>query len=86
MSSVPRSLPDRFAPATDTDASALLAHAARTAYAPVRFVGFWLAVALPFCYLPLLYGGLPMAEAQVFGALLAVNLVGLVLGRNYAGE
>jgi hypothetical protein len=87
MSIAPRSLHDRLAPtSTDVDTSTLFATVVRTAYAPVRFVSFWLAVALPFCYLPLLYGGLPMAEAKVFAALLAVNAVCLVLGRNYAGD
>jgi len=67
----------------DLELSPAVAATLRTAYAPVRFVGFWLAVALPFCYLPLLSGGLPMAEVETFATLLALNVAGLVLGRGY---
>jgi len=52
--------------------------------APLRFVGFWAAVALPFLYVPLLFGGLESSEFTVFGALLALNALALVLGHNYA--
>lgn len=52
--------------------------------APLRFVGFWAAVALPFLYLPLLFGGLEASDSTVFGALLAVNALALVIGHNYA--
>ncbi|SEL49172.1 hypothetical protein SAMN04488691_10589 [Haloferax larsenii] len=51
--------------------------------APLRFVGFWTAVALPFLYLPLLHGGLESNELSVFVALVAVNAVALVVGHNY---
>jgi len=54
---------------------------------PVRFVAFWLAVALPFLYLPLLVGGLNGSELTAFGALLAANAVALVVGHGYrAGD
>lgn len=50
----------------------------------VRAVGFWLAVAIPFLYLPLLVGGFAgSGEVQAFLALLGVNLVGLVVGHGY---
>ncbi|MDS0240856.1 MULTISPECIES: hypothetical protein [Haloferax] len=52
--------------------------------APLRFVGFWAAVALPFLYLPLLFGGLEASEFTVFGVLLALNALALVIGHNYA--
>jgi hypothetical protein len=81
MSSARRSLP--VSAPTDVVPSTLLATAVRTARASVRFVAFWLAVALPFCYLPLLAGGLPATEAKAFAALVAVNVFGLVVGRNY---
>ncbi|MDQ2054737.1 hypothetical protein [Halobellus sp. H-GB7] len=51
--------------------------------APVRFVSFWAAVALPFLYLPLLAGGLEGSEPNAFVALLAVNAVALVVGHSY---
>ncbi|MFC6989252.1 hypothetical protein ACFQJD_12010 [Haloplanus sp. GCM10025708] len=51
--------------------------------APLRFVSFWAAVALPFLYLPLLYGGLEGQQVLVFGLLVVVNVVALVLGHDY---
>jgi hypothetical protein len=57
---------------------------ARQLARPVRFVGFWLSVALPLVYLPLLVGGLSTTEAGTFVALFALNLVALVAGHNYA--
>lgn len=56
----------------------------RVAAAPLRFVGFWLAVALPFLYLPLLAGGLQGNEPVTFVALLGLNAVSLVLGHDHA--
>jgi fatty acid desaturase len=52
--------------------------------APLRFVGFWAAIALPFMYMPLLYGGLQASELTVFVALVALNALALVVGHNYA--
>ncbi|EJN59313.1 hypothetical protein [Halogranum rubrum] len=51
--------------------------------APVRFVGFWAAVSMPFLYLPLLAGGLDASEAYVFVGLLLLNLVAFVVGHEY---
>ncbi|ELZ96766.1 hypothetical protein C440_03293 [Haloferax mucosum ATCC BAA-1512] len=66
----------------------------RLVTAPVRFVGFWAAVALPFLYLPLLVGGLSETvtlsanlsgnELTVFVALVTLNVVALVIGHDYA--
>lgn len=50
---------------------------------PLRFVSFWTAVALPFLYLPLLYGGLEGQQAYVFALLVAINVVTLLLGHEY---
>jgi hypothetical protein len=88
MSLAPRDLRNRLAPSTadGVDASTALSTARKTAFAPLQFVGFWVAVTLPFCYLPLLYDGLPSAEARAFVALLAINLAALVVGRGYARE
>ncbi|MFC5972028.1 hypothetical protein ACFPYI_11870 [Halomarina salina] len=53
----------------------------RTTARTVSAMAFWLAVALPFCYLPLLAGGLDSLSTQsTVGALLALNAVCLVLG------
>jgi len=51
--------------------------------APLRFLAFWTAVALPFLYLPLLVGGLDGQQTTVFVALLLMNVVALVLGHEY---
>ena len=51
--------------------------------APLRFVGFWLAVALPFLYLPLLVGGLSGGQTQVFVGLLGLNVLALLVGHSY---
>ncbi|WP_129113201.1 hypothetical protein [Halegenticoccus tardaugens] len=47
---------------------------------PVRAVCFWAAVALPFLYVPLLFGGLKGSEDVVFVGLLAANAVALFAG------
>jgi len=46
-------------------------------------VGFWLAVLLPFVHLAILAGGQVGEYPLVVGGLLAVNVVGLVLGRDH---
>lgn len=51
----------------------------------VRFVGFWSAVFLPFVLVTLLASGLAVRSPALVGGLLACNVVGLVLGRNYNG-
>lgn len=50
---------------------------------PLRFLGFWAAVILPFLYLPLLYGGLDSQRATVFVALVLANALALVVGHGY---
>lgn len=51
---------------------------------PIQFVAFWLAVALPFLYLPLLHGGLQAGQTAAFGSLLAVNAAALVVGHGHS--
>ena len=51
--------------------------------APLRFVGFWAAVSLPFLYLPLLVGGLSASEVYVFVGLLLLNVVAFVVGHEH---
>lgn len=58
----------------------------RSVAAPLQFVGFWAAVALPFLYLPLLIGGLTGNEIPVFIGLLGINLLGLFLGHSYRAD
>lgn len=49
----------------------------------IEAVAFWLAVALPFLYLPLLVNGISGQEAAVFVGLLVANVVALVVGHDY---
>lgn len=51
--------------------------------APLRFIAFWAAVALPFLYVPLLAGGLEGQQLVVFVGLLFANAVALVLGHEH---
>ena len=55
-----------------------------TAVRPVRAAAFWLAVALPFAYLPMLVGGIG-SETQLltFLALLAANVLALLVGHDH---
>ncbi|GAA0229121.1 hypothetical protein ACFFQF_13015 [Haladaptatus pallidirubidus] len=55
--------------------------------APIQFVGFWTAVALPFLYVPLLATGLDTpGQFQTFLILIAVNLAALLLGHRYRAK
>ncbi|RBI64310.1 hypothetical protein DMJ13_07475 [halophilic archaeon] len=59
----------------------------RSVPAPVRFVGFWAAIALPFMYVPLLATGLESpSQLQTFLLLLALNVVALLLGHRHDGD
>lgn len=52
-----------------------------TVLSSVRVLAFWVAVALPFLYLPLLFTGLETTATTVaFIALLAVNAIALFVG------
>lgn len=50
---------------------------------PVRFVGFWTAVVLPFVLVGLLASGVVQQSPLLLGGLLTANVAGLVLGRDY---
>jgi hypothetical protein len=50
---------------------------------PLRFAGFWSAVALPFVLLSLVVAGAATQRVDLFAGLLGANLVALRLGRNY---
>jgi hypothetical protein len=55
----------------------------RLVRSPLRFVGFWAAVVLPFVLLALVASGLATQHPTVAGGLVAGNLAGLLLGRGY---
>lgn len=50
---------------------------------PLRFVGFWASVSMPFLYLPLLAGGLEANELYVFVGLLLLNVLAFIVGHEY---
>lgn len=52
---------------------------------PIRALAFWTAIVLPFLYIPLLLSGLQTSSTQVaFGALVACNMVALLIGHSYS--
>ena len=51
--------------------------------APLRFVGFWTAVFVPFVLLGLIVSGTALQSPQLLTVLLCVNLFGLVVGKDY---
>lgn len=50
---------------------------------PIKFIGFWTAVLVPFVLLGLLLSGAVLQSPQLFAGLLGANLTGLVVGRDY---
>lgn len=59
-------------------------HVSESLRKPVRLLGFWSAVALPFLHIPLLLTGLDgTAEMGAFFALFALNVVALVVGHGH---
>lgn len=53
----------------------------KTIFTPIRAIAFWIAVVLPFLYVPLLASGLSSAETMnAFFALLAANALALLIG------
>jgi hypothetical protein len=55
--------------------------------ATVRTIAFWLAVALPFLYLPLLASGVTTpGERGALATMLALNVVALYAGHDYQPE
>lgn len=53
---------------------------------PIKAAGFWTAVAAPLAYPVLLAGGLHGHELSLLGMVLALNVVALVLGRDYKAD
>lgn len=50
---------------------------------PLRLLGFWSAVVLPFVLLALLVAGIAQGSPALLAGLLGANVAGLVLGREY---
>lgn len=54
---------------------------------PIRVTSFWLAIVLPFFYVPLLVTGLSSGtETGIFLGLLVLNLGALYVGHSYQRE
>lgn len=55
---------------------------------PLQFVAFWMAIALPFLYVPLLIETQlqTTAEAATFLALLGLNVLALLVGHSHQRE
>ncbi|QFU82362.1 hypothetical protein [Natronorubrum aibiense] len=54
---------------------------------PTQFLSFWVAIALPFVYLPLLMQGLGDPQVTlVFLTLLALNVFALYIGHGYGSD
>jgi hypothetical protein len=71
----------------DERARSLLRTASYHVFTPVRAIGFWSAIALPFLYVPLVATGLETrAELTVFLALLAANVVAIALGHSHSPD
>jgi hypothetical protein len=79
MSSASPTRADRIRQSVGIDATTLQANIA----APVRFLGFWTAVVLPFAYLPLLFNGLEGTQLTAFVVLVALHVLSIVLGHEY---
>ncbi len=57
---------------------------ASTLRSPAQFLSFWIAIALPFLYVPLLVNGLGSAPvALAFVTLLTLNVFALYIGHGY---
>lgn len=62
-------------------------HVSESLRKPVRLLGFWSAVALPFLHIPLLLTGLEgSAETSAFLVLFALNVVALVVGHGHGDD
>lgn len=57
--------------------------AADSIRAPLQFVGFWAAVAMPFLYVPVLLGNVGGSELTVFAVLVVCHVAALVLGHGH---
>lgn len=50
---------------------------------PLRLIGFWSAIVLPFVLLGLLAAGVAQGSPALLAGLVGANIAGLVLGREY---
>lgn len=50
---------------------------------PLRLLGFWVAIVLPFVLLTLVAAGVAQQSPTLFTGLVTANVAGLVLGKDY---
>jgi len=57
-------------------------------FAPIRGIAFWAAIALPFLHMPLLYASELSSQntTTAFVALLALNVVAILIGHPYSRD
>lgn len=79
---LPTDLRAQAAEATEALAGVSLAerYHANPATTPLEVVGFWLAIVLPFLYVPLLVSGISLIT---FAGLVVLNLVALLAGHTH---
>ena len=54
---------------------------------PIEAIGFWVAIVMPFVYLPLLASGLDSpSEGIAFAVLVMAHVLALVAGRRHRSE
>lgn len=57
--------------------------ARRKLFEAVQLLGFWTAIALPFTYLPLLYQGSLTPTSSAFAAVVALNVLAVLVGHGH---
>jgi len=72
-------LPDDTFPTT----ASTLQHMVTT---PIKATAFWTAIATPLAYPALLAGGLTGGEVSLLGLVFVLNVVALIVGRDYKTE
>ena len=75
LETVPESLP--------TEPSTVRSLARSLAIRPLQFAGFWTGVLAPLAYPVLLLGGLDAHSVLLLLGVVACNVLGLLLGREY---
>ena len=69
------------------DLRGLLSSAVWGSGSTIRGVGFWAAILLPLCYLPLVVLGHPwVVDVTNFTKVVALHVASLFVGRGHAGD
>ena len=84
MSNSSTTVPTNTSRLADVSSADVLRSGVEIVTTPFRFVAFWAAVALPFLYVPLLFGGLQGEQAAAFVSLVGAHLLALIVGHGYS--